>query len=355
MAVGPHVMCNDVMALLRTGQSSEGLYSATLASVVEHIRLLESEIVARDEHLQAQATSPLRHERDLAVQDLKKHKSIFAPVRRLPNDVLLHIFQMSFDGRVEPDVRTTPWIFGYICHHWRAVSRSLWTNISLMSMRPSYTSSSQRNLYTYLLSLSGDSPLNICMKIIHSHFTVLVHRLLNSGDDRDIIWEDLVLHSHRWSHVTLAMGGPMPTFQAFPCHLPLLRSLFLVTPDFSNPHICHLFSSAPILQDLTFGGTIVMWRELARAVPLSQLVKLIIHVTMHKLDDACPDFYACVKEATILEDLRFLVSHGKIMSSNHQHRPIRNFSFRPWSITISRICTWMAKFFLFWTSAPFQT
>ncbi|KAK0215330.1 hypothetical protein EDD85DRAFT_871415 [Armillaria nabsnona] len=101
MAVGPHVMCSDITALLRTGQSADGLHSATLASVMEHIRLLESEIVVRNEHLQVQSTSPnapLRHERDLAVQDLKKHKSIFAPVRRLPNDVLLRIFQMSFDG-----------------------------------------------------------------------------------------------------------------------------------------------------------------------------------------------------------------------------------------------------------------
>ncbi len=89
-------MCSDIMVLLRTGQPSEDLYSATLASVIEHISLLASEIVARDEQLQSQASTTLngslRHERDLAVQDFKNHKSIFVPVRRLPNDVLLRIF-----------------------------------------------------------------------------------------------------------------------------------------------------------------------------------------------------------------------------------------------------------------------
>ncbi|KAK0434431.1 hypothetical protein EV421DRAFT_1839802 [Armillaria borealis] len=61
-AVGPHIICCDLIVLLRTGHSSEDLNSETLASVVEHIRRLESEIVARDEHLQAQLDSPLQHE-----------------------------------------------------------------------------------------------------------------------------------------------------------------------------------------------------------------------------------------------------------------------------------------------------
>ncbi len=67
---------------------------------------------------------------------------------------------MSIDEMVEPDVKTTPWLLGYICHHWRALSRSLWTNISLMSRR-SDLSSSQRNLRKHLLSLSEDLPLRI--------------------------------------------------------------------------------------------------------------------------------------------------------------------------------------------------
>ncbi len=328
MAVGPHVMCGDITALLRTGQSSEGLHSATLASVMEHIRLLESEIVARFEQLQLQATSlnayRLLHERDLAVQDLKNHKSIFAPIRRLPNDVLLHIFQMSIAARVIPDVRATPWVLGYICHHWRAVSRSsrsLWTNISVMNTRSSYISSGQRNLCKYLLSLSGDSPLNICTEILRSQFTVLLHRLLSSHGDRDIVWEDLAVHSHRWSHMSLSIKGPVSAFENFSCNLPLLRSLTLLTPDLTNPHIGRLFSSAPLLQDLTFTGTIVLWRELARAMPLSQLVRLAVGVTMHKLDDASPDFYACVKKATMLEDLEFLVTHKEDDSEDSVVQP----------------------------------
>ncbi len=286
-------MCSDIMMPLRTGQSSEDLYSATLASVIEHISLLESEIVAHDEQLQSQASTTLnaslRRECDLAVQDLKNHKSIFAPVRRLPNDVLLRIFQMSIDEMVEPDVKTTPWLLGYICHHWRALSRSLWTNISLMSRR-SGLSSSQRNLRKHLLSLSEDLPLRIYIIIHIHHRRTGIPGQVCSGDDRDIIWEDIALHSHRWSHITLfILGRSLSAFQNFSRNLPLLRSLSLLAPDLTNPHIGRLFSSAPLLQDLTFDGTIVLWRELSRAMPLSQLVKISVKVTMYKLDDASSD------------------------------------------------------------------
>ncbi|PBK61766.1 hypothetical protein ARMSODRAFT_964566 [Armillaria solidipes] len=79
MTIGLHIVCNDIMVPLRTGQTSEDLDSETLVSVKEHIRHLESEIVACNEHLHLQATS-VQHERDLAVQDLESHKSIFVPV-----------------------------------------------------------------------------------------------------------------------------------------------------------------------------------------------------------------------------------------------------------------------------------
>ncbi len=126
-----------------------------------HIHFIESEIVARNEHFWAQDTppnAPLRLDRDLAVHDLKNLQTIFAPVRCLLNDVLLRIFQMSFDPRVIPDVKITPWIFDYLCHHWRgALSRFLWTIIHFV--RYNNLSSGQLNLCEYLLSLSRYLPL----------------------------------------------------------------------------------------------------------------------------------------------------------------------------------------------------
>ncbi len=140
------------------------------------------------------------------------------PVRRLPNDVLLRIFQTSIDEMVEPDVKTTLWLLGYICHHWRALSRSsrsLWADISLMSRR-SDLSSGQHNLRKHLLPLSEDLPQRIYI-IIHIHYRRTgIPGQVFSGDDTDIIWEDIALHSHRWSHITpFILGGSLSAFQNF--------------------------------------------------------------------------------------------------------------------------------------------
>ncbi|SJL14465.1 uncharacterized protein ARMOST_17922 [Armillaria ostoyae] len=286
-----HVMCRNIMALLRTGQSSEDLDPKMLASVNEHIRRLESVIVARYRYPYRQVVLSRPHGRDFVAQDLENHKSIFAPVRRLPNDVLLYIFQISFDV-VNLDVKASPWIFGYICHHWRALSRSsssLWTTILLESERSSYPG--KHRLCRKLLSLSGNLPLRITVR---------------AGDNRDVILKDITLQSHRWFHMDLIIEGPMSTFQSVPYHLPLLRSLCVVSSNRPRATVWHLFSSAPLLRDLTFCGCIVQWRGLSQSVSLSQLTKLVIDIFDYVYAD--PDFYACVKEATMLEDLYFAIS-----------------------------------------------
>ncbi|PBK86710.1 hypothetical protein ARMGADRAFT_1086220 [Armillaria gallica] len=307
------------MALLRTGQSSEDLDSGTLASVVEHIRCLESEIIVCHDEIQqpqSQALSldtRLRHEEDLAVQDLKNHKSIFAPVRRLPNEVLLRIFQLSIatklSSRCSLDVTIVSWLLGYICHHWRDLSRSspsLWTGMSLISECPSDCPPGKHRLLQNLLSLSGSSPLSIYVEMVHPYDAKTPHHC--AGDDRDTILEDIVLHSQRWSHINFTICGPVSALQDFSSNLPLLRTLYLMTHDhnLAYAHILRMFSSAPLLQDLAFSGNIVQWRELSRAVPLFQLTKLV--VTIKEPENANPDFYACAKEARALNNLYF---HGQ--------------------------------------------
>ncbi len=262
-------------------------------------------IVARNGHPHRQVVISRVHKRDLVAQDLENHKSIFAPVRRLPNDVLLYIFQTSIDASVELDVKTIPWLLGYICHHWRALSRSsssLWTTIFLESECSSYLPLGKHRLRQKLLSLSGSSPLRITVGTFHTYENDIFHRVC-PGDDADFILEDINLHSRRWSQIHLIIDGPMPSLQSFPRRLPLLHSLCLILLNCPRVKVWRLSSSASLLRDVYFGGSIVQWRHLHRVVPLSQLTKLavIIHGPVH----ADPDFYACVKEAAMLEDLCF--------------------------------------------------
>ncbi len=311
------------MVLLRAGQSSEDLESEALASVVEHIRRLESEIRARNDELKQSQEPAIHHDKDLAVQDLENHKSIFAPVRRLPNDVLLRIFEMSIctqpNSLCTSNPKTMPWLLGYVCHHWSALCRaspSLWTRISLQSGCSSQDHPGKRYLRQKLLSLSGSSPLHIDVGMLHPFETEFPHHSVCRGDDSDALLEEVALYSHRWSHIDFTICGPVPALQDFSCHLPLLRNLSLMIADPDHTHVCRLFSSAPLLQDLAFCGSIVQWRNLSRAVPLVQLTKL--WMSINESVNANLDFYACVKEATMLEDLCFHVSReeGDIVPSS---------------------------------------
>ncbi|KAK0209783.1 hypothetical protein IW262DRAFT_1498240 [Armillaria fumosa] len=179
-----HIVCSNILVLRRTEQSSEDLESETFTSVKEHIHCLESKIVTRDGHLQTQDTS-LQHERDF----------------------------MSLNDRVKLDVKISPWLLGYVCHHWRALycsTDSLWTGVLLES-----------------LPFSEISP-------------------------------------SAWS--------------------------------------------------------IAVWRVLAQTAPLHQIVYLTMSLSINKasdqntdLNDADPDFYACLKDAILLENLSFKICTERII------------------------------------------
>ncbi len=126
------------------------------------------------------------------------------------------------------------------------------------------------------------------------------------GDDRDIIWADMTLHSQRWSHIYIEKDRPSPfQLQDFSYHLPLLHSISYLLLGATQNQVCPLFSSAPLLRDLSFFGSIDHWRELVRVTPLPQLTKLAVTI----LDgiNTNLEFYTCVKEAHALEELHFHV------------------------------------------------
>ncbi len=138
----------------------------------------------------------------------------------------------------------------------------------------------------------------------------------------------LSIHTDGLTITPFILGGSLSAFQNFSRNLPLLRSLSLLAPDLTNPHIGRLFTSAPLLQDLTFDRTIVMWRELSRAMPLSQLVKISVKVTMYKLDDASFRFLRLREGSYHVGAWSFPFLMRRIMLSRHLHRPIHS-SFPP--------------------------
>ncbi|KAK0429889.1 hypothetical protein EV421DRAFT_1660519, partial [Armillaria borealis] len=61
----------------------------------------------------------LRKQKNGIYHRLQVYQSLFAPIRRLPLDVLLHIFQLLPVDTV--NLNSTPWILGNICYSWRSL------------------------------------------------------------------------------------------------------------------------------------------------------------------------------------------------------------------------------------------
>ncbi|KAK7006145.1 hypothetical protein R3P38DRAFT_2646713, partial [Favolaschia claudopus] len=99
----------------------------------------------------------LVRKRDAALENIRQHRAIISPVRRLPAELVCEIASLS----VARD-RRPPWCLAQICRSWRSFvlgSSGLWTDIYIPSLGHG------RNLYPRfqtLLARSGSAPLNVC-------------------------------------------------------------------------------------------------------------------------------------------------------------------------------------------------
>ncbi|KAK0207697.1 hypothetical protein IW262DRAFT_1418887 [Armillaria fumosa] len=185
-----------------------------------------------------------------------KHQfeSISAPIRRLPRDILLEIFSLSFSR----GARDYPWTLGHVCHWWRDIVHSspmLWSVVVLV---PPYNP----DIIETQLQRSGNVPLSVYISIEsyggRVHSSTIIDRVMGL--------------CHRWSKLELHAHGSMP--RQMPSFLPQLRTLKVrgswsseVVPvlnapllktvrsdDFSRQlvpyHITHLALSRPSIEGL---------------------------------------------------------------------------------------------------------
>ncbi|KAK7006137.1 hypothetical protein R3P38DRAFT_1701324 [Favolaschia claudopus] len=97
----------------------------------------------------------LVRKRDAALENIRQHRAIISPVRRLPAELVCEIASLS----VARD-RRPPWCLAQICRSWRSFvlgSSVLWTDIHI----PSSVRPLDRMFHT-LLARSGSAPLKVC-------------------------------------------------------------------------------------------------------------------------------------------------------------------------------------------------
>ncbi|KAK0457589.1 uncharacterized protein EV420DRAFT_1480650 [Desarmillaria tabescens] len=179
-AVHPYIPSVNVIDLLRSGFSS---LDDGQASVLNDIAKLEQELGTVESLL-----IQIRDRRNKILKDLGDFKSLLGPIRRLPRETLLHIFNLVSSDI--PDPLDAPWILGQVCSTWRSISRScpsLWTRITIPEDYDNYPA-----FLKEYISLSRDLPVHLSIEEY-------------PGSEMLKALEGLLVHSERWSTLELTM------------------------------------------------------------------------------------------------------------------------------------------------------
>ncbi|PBK91968.1 hypothetical protein ARMGADRAFT_1081379 [Armillaria gallica] len=176
----------------------------------------------------------MRGELDEVAAARRRYRSILAPIRRLPQEVLLAIFSLcreSYLGEDSLDPRKFPWFLGHVCHMWRDLVHSLpllWSSVALMTQ---YTSHSI-DMIQYHLKRSGNILLDVFIDGVFRCKPLALKAV-------DCVYS----HSYRWRSAELRMDDKRFISHTFPC----LQSLRL---SFCSRSLNQRFLDAPTLRNV---------------------------------------------------------------------------------------------------------
>ena len=180
-----------------------------------------------------QVMDSLARERQNLAQSLDEHRSLVAPIRRIPQEMLSEIFSHCIGSLPCIEGDSAPMLLTFVCSRWRRVvisSPALWSNIYVAYYdRPSV------NMLEIWLARSGVFPLRLSVE---------------SENKNNNAIRSLIPHSHRWHTVMLSLHPEQYRVLApIAGNVPILESLTLsVTDDFNKP--LTIFEAAPRLHSV---------------------------------------------------------------------------------------------------------
>ncbi|KAK0499259.1 hypothetical protein EDD18DRAFT_1350692 [Armillaria luteobubalina] len=265
---------DTIIRLLRAGRSSFDLDNVTLSSTYEDLRRLESRVSTFDIDL-----SRPRKQKNGIDRILQVYRSIFAPIRRLPLDVLLHIFLFLPVDTVSPG--SVPWILGSVCYSWRSICLSfptLWSKIVVDTRAGTELRSGSLSMIHTSLRRSQRSPLIIFVSCDNQSSSI--SPILFS------ILDLLLTHSSRWSAVDVHI--PRLTYPIFNRlgPLPMLRRI-RITMDHGRvaEETRDSLGHCPQLRDVSITGVPLLSLHL----PLNRLTSLGTIQTAEDIFRILPD------------------------------------------------------------------
>jgi len=273
----------------------------------------------------------LKKQKQTLQRTIEGYKSLSAPIRRLPLEIVQSIFKFvcSAEGHIllvkpdpdqseydadngtdiEPELvtRIPPLRLSHVCSAWRSLSLStpsLWSTMQVIldAWRTS-------PIFDFLLSIS--QPYNAPLNLIIRMFSGV--RWWSSSDPGIKPLKSLTAHSHRFSQLTLQVHPSIyrhPVFFHIQGNLPLLSSLCVLTLEnpeaesagYADPDVGDLFLDAPKLREFR---TNLSDLRLIR-LPGGQLSKISLELSHHTAEILSRCLFFC----TNLEELELETSES---------------------------------------------
>ncbi len=219
---------------LKTIQGSDGLVSQLLRGSrplldADHA-FLDAEITNL-KRLRTWYDAQLQ-EIELYLKQLKNRESIYAPIRRLPRDILIEIFHSICDSwwqeeeeyddlkRHSLDMTGPLWVLGRVCGLWRDTlhtSPASWARY--VAVKSVFSKHAREILQTYLKH-TGEHPLSL----------VIICQGLNLTREGEIV-SLLVQLCHRWKNVRIHTTIDHMHHLESISHLPILQTIDIDLPD----------------------------------------------------------------------------------------------------------------------------
>ncbi|KAL1662573.1 hypothetical protein GGF50DRAFT_58685 [Schizophyllum commune] len=211
---------------------SYGISDTDTEEINGALPMLENDAAIYDEqiHRLKGVLRELLSRRDTTKASIKQLRSLLAPVRRLPREILDIICWHSLpDLWDEESVGYCQLAFSQVCHTWREVAlmcHPIWARLSLgnySSKREPWTWAVWKDILETYIHRSGSYPLSI---------DAYPHDGWPSSTGEDVLWECVAKEVHRVSSICLRLSATRPI--RLPQALPALKRLQLGTGSYED-------------------------------------------------------------------------------------------------------------------------
>ncbi|KDQ51323.1 hypothetical protein JAAARDRAFT_199159 [Jaapia argillacea MUCL 33604] len=238
-------------------------------------------------------------------------RSLLAPIRKLPPEVLARIFILCLpDAEYVPvDITTMPLLTSRICYHWREVALHtpvLWSSMALsIPSSPSLRQSlSFPNILRLWMTRSEPYPVSIRIGRTSGYSSNFILTAMH-------VVEVAAQYSHRWKRISLQLPSfcLSPLTQIHKSDTPILENLSLnnTAPDPTHHLATLTFLTSPShLRELSLSNLPQTVWDIGDSFPSTQLTKLHI---LRGTGARCWSAYEWLKILTLVPNITECIAH----------------------------------------------